>query len=264
MKIISYSVFGVSGRNGNYWAYMPSLLRAHSLLFPDYKIVLYHDDILSKIKYGKVLERLDSENFLDLHYMGPKDALCKSMLWRCKAIWDYPNAKAVFFRDMDTCPTYRERCANEEFVNSKFYVHGINAVKQHSVPLMGGLWGCKPKHFIRLTKYTSWEVFTSLWTNYDLSTHGSDQLFLRDKVLDFVRQDIMIHKIITIRNFPEIDNDVKTKDKYFIPYIGAAGYARTNVIKFCNTKDTPFINKLKSIELEHGIDAIMTHAFVKI
>ncbi len=262
LKIISYSLFGYSGRNGNYWAYIPAMLRLHSILLPDYKIALYHDDTLFHMQYGEVLKCLDETDFLDLNYMGSKDNLCQSMLWRCKAIWDYPDAIAVFFRDLDSCPTYRERCANEEFINSKYYVHGINDNKAHSVPLMGGMWGCEPKHFIKLTNYNSWNFFTSLWKDLDLSIHGTDQLFLKDFILPKIKQDLLVCKDIKLVDFPEIDREIKTKDEDFIPYIGAAGYARDDVIRYCNSKDTSFINKLKSIEAKYNIEAI-SHNFIK-
>ncbi len=263
LKIISYSLFGYSGRNGNYWSYIPAMLRLHSILFPDYKIVLYHDDSLYHMQYGKVLTQLATENFLDLYCMDSKDSLCISMLWRCKAIWDYPEAKVVFFRDLDSCPTYRERCANECFVDSKYYVHGINDNKAHDIPLMGGMWGCKPKHFIKLTQYANWKFFTSLWKDLDLSVHGTDQLFLRGFVLPKIQQNLLVCKEIKLKDFPEIDKDMKTKDKDFIPFIGAAGYARSHVIDYCNEKKTEFITYLKSVEAKYEIEAI-SHKFVKL
>ena len=124
------------------------------------------------------------------------------------------------------------------------------------------MWGCKPKHFIRLTRYLSWNFFTSLWKDLDLSIHGSDQLFLGGFVLPKIQQYLLVCKDIKLKDFPEIDNELKTKDKDFIPHIGAAGYKRDVVIRYCNSKDTIFINKLKSIEAEHNIEAI-SHNFVK-
>ncbi|MEK0337344.1 MAG: hypothetical protein QQN41_07915, partial [Nitrosopumilus sp.] len=208
--------------------------------------------VLAKSLYGKVLEQLDLEYLLNLHHMGPYDELCKSMLWRCKAIWDYSNAEAVFFRDIDSCPTYRERCANEEFINSEFYVHGINDNKKHTIALLGGMWGCKPKYFIQLTNYNSWEVFTSLWKHFNLSYHGCDQLFLRDKILPLVKQNLIVHKNFVIKNSSEM-NDVERKK--FVPFIGVPGYEKVDVIKFCDSKNTQFIKKLKYIETKYGIDA---------
>ena len=263
LKIISYSIFGYSGSNGNYWSYIPAMLRAHSLLFPDYKVVLYHDDTLPNMQYGKVLKQLNSDNVIDLHYMGPKQELCKSMLWRCRAIWDYAKAKAVFFRDIDSCPTYRERCANEAFVKSVFSTHGINDNKQHSVPLMGGLWGCKPILFISRTGITSWKHFMSYYVSFNLETHGEDQILLSKCILPFVKTSLLVHKDIKITSFPDIDEDVKKKSSSFIPYMGAAGYEREFVIDYCNTKKTPFIDRLKEVEAGYGIEA-KTHKYVKL
>ncbi len=263
MKVTSYSIFGYSGRNGNYWAYIPSLLRLHSLLFPDYKLVLYHDDSLYHMAYGQVLKRLNQDRWMDLHNMGKNEMLCKSMLWRCKAIWDYPKAEAVFFRDLDSCPTYRERCANEFFVNSQYSVHGINDNKAHSIPLMGGLWGCKPEQYMKLTGHRYWEQFVSLQVNQDFNIHGTDQLFLRDNVLDRVKGKILVHKEMSIVDLPEIDEDLKTKDREFMPYMGAAGYKRADAIDYCNGKDTEFINYLKSVESGFGIEA-KTHKYIKL
>ncbi len=263
MKVTSYSIFGYSGRNGNYWAYIPSLLRLHSLLFPDYKLVLYHDESLHHMAYGRVLQRLNQDGRIDIHDMGKNEMLCKSMLWRCKAIWDYPEAQAVFFRDLDSCPTYRERCANESFINSPYSVHGINDNKAHSVPLMGGLWGCKPKKYMELTKHVSWGLFISLQKGKDFTIHGSDQLFLRDEVLGHIEGKILVHKEIPFINFPEIDEGVRSKDKEFMPYMGAAGYKRACAIDYCNEKDTEFLSYLKLVEKEFGIEA-KTHKYIKL
>ena len=262
-KVTSYSIFGYSGRNGNYWAYIPSLLRLHSLLFLDYKLVLYHDESIHHMVYGKVLKKLNQDKWIDLHDMGKSKAVCESMLWRCKAIWDYPKARAVFFRDMDSCPTYRERCANETFVNSKFSIHGINDNKCHSVPLMGGLWGCVPKEYIKLTGHKSWARFTDLQKGRNLTIHGTDQLFLRDVVLCHITGKLLVHKEVPFVDFPQIGVDMKTKDKDFMPYMGAAGYARSLVIDYCNGKKTEFIDYLKSVESSFGIES-KTHKFVKL
>lgn len=263
LKVTSYSIFGYSGRNGNYWAYVPSLLRLHSLLFPDYKLALYHDESLRHMAYGRVLKHLAQEGLVDLYDMGSNEQLCRSMLWRCKAIWDYPTAAAVFFRDIDSCPTYWERCVNEAFVNSGFGVHGINANKAHSIPLLGGLWGCVPAYFVSRTKYTSWDGFEKVQKRTDLSVHGADQLFLRDVVLYRVKSNLLVHKDVPFMDFPEISDDMKNKDADFMPYMGAAGYRRGDVIDYCNEKDSPFITHLKSIEAEYGIDA-KTHNYVKL
>ena len=262
-KVTSYSIFGYSGRNGNYWAYIPSLLRLHNLLFLDYKLVLYHDESIHHMAYGRVLKKLNQDKWIELHDMGKSKALCESMLWRCKAIWDYPKAKAVFFRDIDSCPTYRERCANETFINTNYSIHGINDNKAHTVPLMGGLWGCVPEEYIKLTRHKSWEAFTILQRNRNLTIHGSDQLFLSDIVLKHITDKILVHKKIPFIDFPQIDIDMKTKDKDFIPFIGAAGYARNHVIAYCNEKKTEFIDYLKSVESSFGIEAI-SHNFVKL
>lgn len=262
MKVTSYSIFGYSGRNGNYWIYIPSLLRLHSILFPDYKLAIYHDDTIDHMAYGKVLKQLNKDSKLDLCYMGRNKELCRSMLWRCKAIWDYPQAKAVFFRDLDSCPTYRERCANEAFIKSSRAVHGINDHPAHDVPLMGGLWGCKPKKYMILTGHRSWEKFVSLQRDQDFTIHGTDQLFLRDNVLPCIENSLLVHKDSLFINFPEIDPDMKEKDKDFIPYMGAAGYNRSHVIEYCDQKNTKFIKYLNKVEKEFGIEA-KAHKFIR-
>ena len=265
MKVISYSIFGYSGRNGNYWAYLPSLIRAHSLLFPDYKIALYHDDCLYNLKYGEVLQELNKEDILDLHDMGKKQELCKSMLWRCKAIWDYPKAKVVFFRDIDSCPTYPERCANESFISSKFVVHGINSVPAHSVPIMGGLWGCKSAKFRTLTRIPTWKHFALKQMHFKLNIHGSDQLFLASNILPKVQYHLLVHKApMPSMDFPEIGEDIREKSKQFAPFPGSAGYARRFTIEYCNSLNTSFINRLNLIEKQCGIEDIISHKHLRI
>jgi len=258
-KIISHSLFGCIGRNGNYWSYVPTLLRAHSLVFPDYKLVFYHDDIFFAIDYSKILINLRNQKLIDLHHMGKQEAVCKSMLWRCKAIWDYKKeATAVFFRDLDSCPTYRERCANEEFAESNYFIHGINDNPAHTIPLMGGMWGCKPKQFINYTTYHSWRYFRSYYKSRDFSIHGADQLFLRDQVTMSCKGKILVHKKMPIRFDCKIDRDVQ--DMKFCAFIGAAGYDRAEVFEFCEYKNNTLLKAVREAEDYYNIEPL-THNF---
>ena len=79
----------------------------------------------------------------------------------------------------------------------------------------------------------------------------------------FHANEMLVHKEIAFIDFPQIDIDMKTKDKDFIPFMGAAGYARNHVIDYCNEKKTEFITYLKSVESSFGIEA-KTHNFVKL
>jgi hypothetical protein len=62
------------------------------------------------------------------------------MLWRAEAAWE-PEVERIVIRDCDSRPSTRETCAVEAWAHSGKPVHIMRDHKNHTAPIMGGMWG---------------------------------------------------------------------------------------------------------------------------
>jgi hypothetical protein len=67
-------------------------------------------------------------------------AMMHRMSWRFLVLGD-PTVEKFAVRDLDSRLSQRERMAVEEWENSAFPFRGMRDHPEHSVPLMGGMWG---------------------------------------------------------------------------------------------------------------------------
>ena len=92
MKILSYALFRAhnSQRAPGFFAdRIPAVLRAARALFPEWTIVIHHDDTLDDNAYAPVLRRLHNSGALRLVNCGDAGhRMAEAMLWRLKPIWE--------------------------------------------------------------------------------------------------------------------------------------------------------------------------------
>jgi hypothetical protein len=83
------------------------------------------------------------------------------MLWRLKPIfhqnlegaWKYDH---VLCRDTDSIPTYREAQAVAKWIQEDTCMHSITDSVSHTIPLMGGMIGIRPRYFSEIMEANSW------------------------------------------------------------------------------------------------------------
>ena len=72
----------------------------------------------------------------------------QGMFWRFYGIDKEEDIEYLIFRDTDSRLSSREYEAVTEWVNSGKILHIMRDHPYHSEPIMGGMWGCKPKELI--------------------------------------------------------------------------------------------------------------------
>lgn len=177
MKVISYSLFGAGKpRNENsfdFESYLRGLainIRMNRLLFPGWKIQL-HVDYSTYLAWHLLFDKLPIETVIC------DDApLTKAMLWRLHPCFN-PEVTHVICRDLDSPPLYKEAQCVQYWVNSDKGAHAITDSVSHTIPMMGGMIGFRPKWFTMRTGFSSWEKMME-GQNYDWNRKGADQEFL--------------------------------------------------------------------------------------
>jgi len=183
-KVISFSMFAGQrdGHADDRWLYyrkfVPAVLRSYMAAFPDYLIVIHHDESLFVGYYGPVLVRLARlhPDRVRLVYVGESQAACLSMIWRLKPIWDC-DADYVFCRDLDAVATVRERRCCEDFIETGFDIHSISDSVSHDVAIMGGMCGFRSQA-IRQNR-PSWQSLIDADPAFDWHASGGvDQIYM--------------------------------------------------------------------------------------
>lgn len=180
-----------AGRGVFFCNYLRSLVRAHYAVYQDFQLWIHHDERAREFPYFKVLERMQERGLLKLIYMGPSEALCKSMMWRLLPIWNL-SVDVVLCRDLDALSTPRERRAIDKWLASDRAISALHDSESHSsAALMGGMVGFKCE-WMR-DKFASWNAFIGLAGQYgiDLSQHGSDQRLLNAAILPLAEDQII-------------------------------------------------------------------------
>jgi hypothetical protein len=114
----------------------------------------------------------------------------KGMFWRFDAAFDQ-NYQHVIFRDCDSRISEREYLAIQHWVKSGKDLHIIRDHPMHDAPILGGLWGVRPKSVIDL------EV---QFLNYaPKGYYGEDQEFLARKIYRKLRKDAIVHDSFFLR-----------------------------------------------------------------
>ena len=183
MKAIVYSLFGAErARQDNcfdFHSYIRGFmlnLRMNRLLFPDWRVYLQTDKATYEA-YQSLFNKLDIE--IEVNNNGTP--LTLAMLWRMKPIFEfkdgYPKWTHILCRDTDSPPTYREAQAVKYWVDRDKAAHAITDSVSHTIPMMGGMIGFKPRDFYDKVKCRSWqEMINKLPQEWERK--GADQTFL--------------------------------------------------------------------------------------
>lgn len=184
MKVLSYSWFhAANGRRGDLFsARIPAVLRAARALFPEWTIVIHHDNALDDEAYAPVLRRLHDSGALRLVNCGDAThRMAEAMLWRLKPIWE-PGDEYVLARDLDSMATPRERWTVETFMRTGASMHMINDSPSHHLPgpcpfMLGGMVGFYVPEFLKVTGIKAWTdvIEYGRANGCNLDGYGGDQ-----------------------------------------------------------------------------------------
>ncbi len=177
MRIISMSLFG---DNDLYWKGALENVECWHKHYPEWKMRVYVEQNNETIApaalelAGQGVEVIGMPNPGGFH----------GTFWRFLAASD-PAAEYVIVRDADSRLNARERAAVDEWIASGKALHVMRDHPQHSVPIMGGMWG------VRGGVITNMAEQIAAWGQWYIK--GVDQDFLAWKVWPALRHDCMEH-----------------------------------------------------------------------
>jgi len=212
-----------------YPSFLPTLVRAHHIVFPDYELRIHHDGCVETCYYGRALVELSNRGLVKLRYVGKAATLCGPMLWRLLPVWDQ-EVEHVFCRDVDALPMPRERIAVDEFTDPWMFLlaHALYDHPQHGHGLCGGMIGFDAPKLRALTGLRSLGALLALSPEIDLDVPGADQDLLNAHLLPMVEHELLRDGEIPVRG-GKVGLDA------LAPCIGL-GYARAPVVEFCRGK----------------------------
>lgn len=200
MKAISYALFGANKERqdncfdfNSYLSSMMVCIRMNRLVYPDWDNVI-HVDKTTHEAYYTFFEALSNTPNIVIKVQN-EAPICEAMLWRMKPIFELNNDVTskythVICRDLDSPSTYKEAQAVQHWINRMTKAaHAITDSDSHTIPLMGGMIGFMPDHFLTRTGFKSWDQMMGVARNhYSFNYKGSDQDFLNRIIYPYFSQ----------------------------------------------------------------------------
>jgi hypothetical protein len=223
-KVICFSLWG------NEYRYIGGAFQNVELakiFYPDWICRFYmggdvEEDTVSKLSKNSNVEILKMED--KCNWTG--------MFWRFLAAAD-PTVDVMLSRDADSRLHQREKAAVDEWLSSDKQFHIMRDHQYHSVPILGGMWGCKKGMLSNLTqaieKYEKGDFL------------GVDQNFLGEHVYPFVAGYSLVHdEFFERKPFPKESGE--RNDEHFV---GQAYYGDGSILD----QRTIFIQDYLKLEL---------------
>ena len=193
-NVIAYSLWG---EHPMYWIGALRNIEQVKEYFPGWICRFYIDDSCDK----RLIETIKGDN-VEVILVSSKDSF-HGMFWRFWAAEDM-DVDIFLSRDCDSRFSDREFAAINEWLNSDKDFHLMRDHPYHTVPILGGMWGCRNglmRKIGLLNMISNWSKF---------SIKGCDQDFLGQFVYPLVINTSMEHSEFNlrfggeIRNFPTI------------------------------------------------------------
>ena len=181
VKVFSFCLYGPP--NPRYYP-IPmlqniELIKTH---FPEWKVYLY---IAPDVDEG-FLSQVSMYSNVVLRPTGKTGSI--NMIERFFAI-DEPDVEIMMVRDADSRIHWKDRWAIRDFLSKPgFLVHTIRDHVEHSIRIMGGLWGMRK--ISGFTVRTQYELFVK--NPIDCGC-GVDQSFLNTYIYSYVRNVLLVH-----------------------------------------------------------------------
>jgi len=178
MKLICFSLWG---NNPIYTAGAIRNAEIASELFPDWICRFYIANTVPSL----VVSQLESMENCQVE-MRDSPGTPHSMFWRFEPAFD-PSVDYMISRDTDSRLGVREKSAIDEWVASGKKFHIMRDHPYHGMPIMGGMWGCKP------VLSDDMKDLSYKWLEIQPDKKGSDQEFLRHVYEQLTPEDAQVH-----------------------------------------------------------------------
>jgi hypothetical protein len=196
-NVVAYSLWG---DNPMYWIGALKNIDLANRLLSDFISRFYID----KNCKSELINTIKGKN-VEVVLVDSKDSF-HGMFWRFWASED-PEVDIFLSRDCDSRISEREVAAVNEWLKSDKDFHIMRDHPYHTVPILGGMWGCRNGILrdIKISKQIeNWNKF---------SRKGIDQDFLGQVIYPYIRNKAMEHSEfglrfgVDIRPFPSLRND---------------------------------------------------------
>jgi hypothetical protein len=196
-NVVAYSLWG---DNPMYWIGALKNIDLANRLLSDFISRFYID----KNCKTELINTIKGKN-VEVVLVDSKDSF-HGMFWRFWASED-PEVDIFLSRDCDSRISEREVAAVNEWLKSDKDFHIMRDHPYHTVPILGGMWGCRNGILrdIKISKQIeNWNKF---------SRKGIDQDFLGQVIYPYIRNKAMEHSEfglrfgVDIRPFPSLRND---------------------------------------------------------
>jgi len=187
-NIVAYSLWGDSPL---YWKGALKNIDLVNKFYPGFISRFYIDNKCNP----KLIETIKSENVEIVLIDSNND--WKGMFWRFYGS-DDPDVDIFMSRDCDSRISEREVGAVNEWLESDKDFHIMRDHPYHTVPILGGMWGCRNR-LLRNIKITK---LISEWTQFDKK--GCDQDFLGQFVYPLVKDKSIEHSEFGLRYVGDI------------------------------------------------------------
>lgn len=187
-NVVSYSLWGDAPM---YWIGALRNIEMVNKYFPGWISRFYIDDNCNR----ELIETIKGEN-VEVVLVKSKDSF-HGMFWR---FWAAEESDVDIFlsRDCDSRFSDREVSAIQEWLNSDKDFHIMRDHPYHTVPILGGMWGCR-NGILRNIKFS--EVIEK-WNQF--GRKGIDQDFLGSVIYPYVRDRALEHTDFNLRFGGEI------------------------------------------------------------
>lgn len=193
-NVISYSLWG---DHPMYWIGAIKNIELTQKYFPGWICRFYIDDTSKP----ELIDTLKEEN-VELVLVKSKDSF-HGMFWRFWAVED-PEVDIFLSRDCDSRFTDREVGAINEWLISDKDFHIMRDHPYHTVPILGGMWGCRRG----ILRNVNFSASIEQWNKF--GRKGIDQDFLGQVIYPFVQDKAMEHSEFNL-NFGGVTRPFPTK-----------------------------------------------------
>lgn len=187
-NIVAYSLWG---NHPMYWVGALRNIELASKYFPGWICRFYIDDSSDK----ELIDTIKGEN-VEVILVKSKDSF-HGMFWRFWAV-EEPDVDIYLSRDCDSRFSDREFNAIQEWLESDKDFHIMRDHPYHTVPILGGMWGCRNG----ILRNVNFSQTIEKWNQFHRK--GIDQDFLAQVIYPFVKDKSLEHSEFNLRFGQEI------------------------------------------------------------
>ena len=189
-NIVAFSLWG---DNPMYWLGALRNIELVDKFYPGFISRFYID----KSSRTDLIESIKEKN-VEVVLVDSKDSF-HGMFWRFSAS-EESDVDIFLSRDCDSRISEREAEAVKEWLNSDKDFHIMRDHPYHTVPILGGMWGCRNG----LMRKIELNKLINNWTNFERK--GVDQDFLANQVYPLIYKTAFEHSEFNLRFY----NDIKS------------------------------------------------------